>query len=155
MKQTRTRSPVTFFFIFIMVALFIGMFLEAQAQDHNANVTVDPDLFSALEYRSIGPYRGGRSTTGTGVAGQIFTFYMGTSGGGVWKTTDAGQSWDNISDGWIKAGSIGDIKVASSDSNVVYVAVELMDGIRNTSRQNNNTATQSAEYNSFPTHHSG
>ncbi len=46
---------------------------------------------------------------------------MGTSGGGVWKSTDAGQSWDNISDGWIEAGSIGDIKVASSDSNVVYV----------------------------------
>ena len=74
-----------------------------------------------MHYRSIGPYRGGRSTAGTGVPDEPFTFYMGATGGGVWKTTNAGESWQNISDGFFEAGSIGDIKVADSDPNVIYV----------------------------------
>ena len=86
-----------------------------------ADEAVDPALFSALRYRSIGPYRGGRSTAVTGIAAQLDTFYMGTNGGGVWKTTDAGLTWTNASDGFFDVASIGAVDVADSDPNVVYV----------------------------------
>lgn len=82
---------------------------------------VDPKLYSALEYRLIGPFRGGRAPAVTGVPNDLFTFYMGTSGGGVWKTADAGETWINISDGFFKCGSIGAIAVSSSDPDIVYV----------------------------------
>jgi photosystem II stability/assembly factor-like uncharacterized protein len=81
----------------------------------------DESLYSAMSWRTIGPYRGGRVTTVAGVASQPFTFYFGASGGGVWKTTDAGQSWVNVSDGYFKAGSIGAIAVAPSAPDIVYV----------------------------------
>ena len=64
----------------------------------DAAAQVDPALFSAMRYRQIGPTRGGRVTTVTGVPSQPFTFYMGSTGGGVWKTTNAGQTWVNVSD---------------------------------------------------------
>ena len=62
------------------------------------NVVYDPSLYQALEYRLIGPYRGGRVTAVTGVPKRPFTFYMGTTGGGVWETHNAGETWENISD---------------------------------------------------------
>ena len=73
-----------------------------------------------LKYRMIGPQRGGRVSTATGIPQDMFTFYMGTTGGGIWKTTDAGISWKNISDGFLKVGSIGAIAVAPSDPNIIY-----------------------------------
>lgn len=82
---------------------------------------VDAALFSSMSYRNIGPHRGGRVTTVTGIENQPFTFFMGATGGGVWKTTDAGTSWDNISDGYFNTTGIGDIVVAPSDPNVIYV----------------------------------
>lgn len=83
--------------------------------------SIKSELLEGLNYRSIGPHRGGRVTAVTGVAGDLFTFYMGATGGGVWKTTDGGLSWGNISDKHFKAGSIGAITVAPSDHNVIYV----------------------------------
>ncbi len=74
-----------------------------------------------LEYRSIGPERGGRSTAVAGIPGEPETFLMGATGGGVWKTTDAGLSWENLSDGHFEAGSIGAIRVAEGDPSVIYV----------------------------------
>ncbi|WP_282074859.1 WD40/YVTN/BNR-like repeat-containing protein [Maribacter aquivivus] len=82
--------------------------------------TYPEELYSSLEYRSIGPYRGGRSAAVTGVPGEPNLFYFGAAGGGVWKTLDGGRSWDNISDGYF-GGSIGAIEVAKSDPNVIYV----------------------------------
>ena len=79
------------------------------------------ELYESLEWKFAGPYRGGRSTAVSGVISKPFTFYMGTTGGGVWKTTDAGNNWKNISDGQITVGSIGAISVSESDENVVYV----------------------------------
>ena len=58
--------------------------------------------FKPLKYRNIGPFRGGRSVTASGVVNDPLTYYMGTTGGGLWKTTDAGQRWKNISDGFLK-----------------------------------------------------
>ena len=77
--------------------------------------------FESLQYRNIGPTRGGRSTAVAGIPSQPNVFFMGATGGGVWKTDDGGNSWNNITDGQIAVGSIGSIRVALSDPNVIYV----------------------------------
>jgi photosystem II stability/assembly factor-like uncharacterized protein len=82
---------------------------------------VNPSTISALEWRMIGPFRGGRVTTVTGVAEKPWLYYMGATGGGVWKTENAGTSWENISDKDFKVGTIGSIAVSASDNNVLYV----------------------------------
>ncbi len=89
---------------------------NAAADDYNT-------IFKTVKWRSIGPFRGGRSVAGTGVVGDPETYYMGTTGGGLWKTDDMGVSWRNISDGFFKTGSVGAVAVAESDSNVVYVGM--------------------------------
>lgn len=85
----------------------------------NAQV-IDTTLFNGLEYRGIGPYRGGRSGAVTGVPSNPNLFYFGATGGGVWKTENAGTTWRNISDGFF-GGSIGAIEVSTWDPNVIYV----------------------------------
>ena len=86
------------------------------ADDYNA-------IFKALKWRSIGPFRGGRSNCATGVVGDPKIYYMGTTGGGLWKTDDMGISWRNVSDGFFKTGSVGAVAVSESDPNVVYVGM--------------------------------
>jgi photosystem II stability/assembly factor-like uncharacterized protein len=81
---------------------------------------MDPNLFSGMHYRMIGPFRGGRAVAVTGVPGQPDVFYFGAVGGGVWKTTDTGRVWKPVFDAE-KIASIGAIAVAPSDTNVVYV----------------------------------
>lgn len=79
--------------------------------------------YKNLQWRNIGPSRGGRSVAVCGVASDPLTYYMGTTGGGVWKTTDAGNTWKNISDGFFKTGSVGAVAVSESDKNVIYVGM--------------------------------
>jgi photosystem II stability/assembly factor-like uncharacterized protein len=79
--------------------------------------------FSPVKWRSIGPFRGGRSVAACGVAGNNLVYYMGTTGGGLWKTEDAGSSWLNVSDGFFKTGSVGAVAVSDSDPNVLYVGM--------------------------------
>lgn len=81
------------------------------------------EYFSPLKFRNIGPFRGGRSVTATGVINDPLTYYMGTTGGGVWKTSDAGQHWRNISDEYFTTGSVGAVAVATSNAQVVYVGM--------------------------------
>jgi len=81
------------------------------------------DYFQPLKFRNIGPFRGGRSVTATGVIGDPMTYYMGTTGGGVWKTESAGQRWENISDGYFELGSVGAVSVSASNPNIVYVGM--------------------------------
>lgn len=78
------------------------------------------EYFKPLKYRNIGPFRGGRSVTASGVVGDPLMYYMGTTGGGLWKTTDAGQRWKNISDGFFETGSVGAVAVSESNPNIVY-----------------------------------
>ena len=80
-------------------------------------------FFRPLKWRNIGPFRGGRSVAVSGVVSNPLIYYMGTTGGGVWKTNDAGNSWRNISDGFFKTGSVGAVAVCESDPNVVYVGM--------------------------------
>ena len=82
--------------------------------------TFDSKLFSNLRWRSIGPFRGGRTRAGAGVPGQPNVFYIGVVNGGVWKTTDFGRTWKPIFDDQ-PTGSIGAIAVAPSDPNIIYV----------------------------------
>ncbi|HEX2094648.1 MAG TPA: hypothetical protein VHG28_19745 [Longimicrobiaceae bacterium] len=102
-----------------------------QERPVQSGITVlDPARLTGLRYRMIGPSRGGRVTTVAGVPGQPHTFYMGPTGGGVWKTTDAGQSWINVSDGFFQdAAGIGSIDVSPSDPDVVYAGTG-SEGIR-------------------------
>jgi photosystem II stability/assembly factor-like uncharacterized protein len=102
--------------------LFIGLlFFES----NKVNAQKNPDKFSeeyysATKWRMIGPFRGGRSAAVTGVPGKANLFYMGSTGGGVWRTTDAGNTWQNISDGFF-GGSVGAVAVSEWDNNVIYV----------------------------------
>ena len=86
-----------------------------------ATETVPAELLEVMEWRMVGPYRGGRVTTVAGVPGNPQLYYMGATGGGVWKTENAGLSWENISDEYFNVGTIGAIAVAKSDPNVIYV----------------------------------
>mgnify|MGYP001212070572 CR=1 FL=1 len=84
---------------------------------------IDPAPFKALRWRNIGPFRGGRSNAVSGVPGNDQVYFTGYTGGGVWKTEDAGATWKNISDGFFKAGSVGEIAVSEADPNVIYVGM--------------------------------
>ncbi len=94
---------------------------ETGAIHQPGHIVYDTSLYAGLQYRMIGPFRGGRATAVAGVSQKPHTFYLGATGGGVWKTEDAGQHWDNVSDDYFHVGSIGAITVAPSDPDVVYV----------------------------------
>ena len=83
----------------------------------------EADPFEGIEFRLVGPSRGGRVTAVAGHTSHPYTFYMGSTGGGVWRTTNAGISWENLSDAYFKAGSVGAVTVAQSDPNVIYVGM--------------------------------
>jgi photosystem II stability/assembly factor-like uncharacterized protein len=103
------------FFLFFLVLLFNSQLYATDADNG------DKSALEGLEWREIGPYRGGRVTTVTGVVGNPLLYYMGATGGGVWKTENAGTTWENISDGFFKVGTIGAVAVSQSDNNVIYV----------------------------------
>jgi photosystem II stability/assembly factor-like uncharacterized protein len=96
---------------------------KAKAAADSPKPAFDDRLFEGLSWRSIGPFRGGRVTAVAGVPGQPLVYYMGATGGGVWKTTNAGIDWAPITDGQAKTGSVGAIAVAPSDPNVLYVGM--------------------------------
>ena len=104
-------------------SLLCLLVLAAPAGAQDPPPPVDPALYSTMEWRLIGPFRGGRSVAVAGVAGQPDTYYFGGVGGGVWKTTDAGVRWENVSDGFLETASVGALAVAPSDPNVVYVGM--------------------------------
>ena len=100
--------------------LFQALLILGQSGNKSANNIAPDTYFKPVKWRCIGPFRGGRSNTACGVIGDPLTYYMGTTGGGLWKTEDAGQYWTNISDGYFKTGSVGAVAVAESDPNIVY-----------------------------------
>ena len=103
----------TIYIALLCVFSIVGSF-DVFAQNPNV------ENLEGLEYRLIGPFRGGRSAAVTGVSGQPDLFYMGSTGGGIWRTTNGGKTWENISDGYF-GGSIGAVEVSKSDPNVIYV----------------------------------
>ncbi len=120
--------------LLLICMLILPITIDAQRRKKKKNRTeqnrskepaikITDSLFHGLKWRNIGPFRGGRSVTSTGAVGQPHTYYMGSTGGGVWKTTDDGITWKNISDKFFKTGSVGAIAVAESDPNIVVVGM--------------------------------
>lgn len=121
-----------------MLRLYILLIVISWAQFSNAQknkktktvastIAVAPsfsiDDYKAIKWRNIGPFRGGRSNAVSGLKGNNLLYYTGYTGGGLWKTEDAGISWDNISDGHFKTSSVGDIAVSESNPNIIYVGM--------------------------------
>jgi photosystem II stability/assembly factor-like uncharacterized protein len=104
----------------LAVVLLLAAPASAGAQSAPTMSHVDPVLFHGMHYRFVGPNQGGRVTTVTGVPSQPRTFYMGVASGGLFKTTDGGESWQPITDGQVPLGSSGSVGVADSDPNVIY-----------------------------------
>jgi photosystem II stability/assembly factor-like uncharacterized protein len=100
--------------------LFLQPCQNLLGQRNKTTVSYKDSLYNGMEYRSIGPFRGGRAGTVSGVANNPNRYYMGTAGGGVWKTNDAGNTWESISDNFF-GGSIGALAVSESDPNIIYV----------------------------------
>jgi photosystem II stability/assembly factor-like uncharacterized protein len=114
-----TPTVITFLAI-LSLSAFAQKKMEKLPETQSTGLIPD-SLFKNLKWRNVGPFRGGRSNTITGVAGNDQRYYAGYTGGGVWRTDDAGISWHNVSDGFFKTGSIGMISVSESDPNVIYV----------------------------------
>ena len=117
MRTSTFQTLLSFVFTLLIVIPLIG---QRRSRSINPTPTYPEELFSSMEYRLVGPFRGGRSAAVTGVPGKPNLFYFGATGGGVWRTEDGGRSWENISDGFF-GGSIGAVEVAKSDPNVIYV----------------------------------
>ena len=105
--------------VFVSVLLLLLVSISQVCADTGDDV--DAATLEGLDWRMIGPYRGGRVTTVAGVVDKPMLYYMGATGGGVWKTENAGTTWENISDEYFKVGTIGAVAVSESDNNVLYV----------------------------------
>lgn len=104
----------------ILIALVCQVGFSQRKKQNIKKPTIESSVYEGLKWRSIGPFRGGRSAAVTGVVGKPNLYYFGATGGGIWRTIDAGNSWENISDGFF-GGSIGAIAVSEWDNNVIYV----------------------------------
>lgn len=110
-------------YLIVLTAPILTHAAEKPAESAATSAAIDPKLYGHMKWRNVGPARGGRSVAVAGIPGDPLTFYMGATGGGIWKTEDAGNTWNPISDGQIKTGSVGSIAVAESDPNVIYVGM--------------------------------
>jgi photosystem II stability/assembly factor-like uncharacterized protein len=122
------RKPDCLLLLFLFAGLAIFNSTQAQAQTPDSPTATaspsDPDPLKALQWRLIGPFRGGRSTAVAGVATQPLVYYFGGTGGGVWKTTDGGINWEPITDNSVfGTGSVGAIGLSDSDANTIYVGM--------------------------------
>ena len=112
-------KKVTFLF-FLVLLCFEGNAQKKSTTTTSTNsVSYDQSLYSGIRWREVGPFRGGRSGTVTGVRGNPNVYYFGTVGGGVWKTEDAGQTYEPLTDSYF-GGTVGAVAVAESDPNVIY-----------------------------------
>ncbi len=115
-----TKRAILCLIVYITTVTAVG---AADRSLGSTSVPLDTSLFQAMEWRNIGPFRGGRSTAVAGIPSSHSTYYFGSTGGGVWRTDDGGIIWRNVSDGFFNTGSVGAIAVAESDPNVVYVGM--------------------------------
>lgn len=122
------KNTITYICLFFCLLLTIPTTAQRKKNKKKSTTTTttsefNPESFQALKWRNIGPFRGGRSNAVTGVPNNPMLYYMGSTGGGIWKTEDAGISWHNISDGFLNTGSVGAIAIAPSDHNVLYIGM--------------------------------
>lgn len=119
----KIRIGVVYRRVVLAMMLVAGLMAGAAWLSTQAQQEAAGSPFKGLSYRNIGPFRGGRVTAVAGVTSQPNVYYFGATGGGVYKTTDAGVNWTPVSDGFFKTGSVGAIGVSESDPNVVYVGM--------------------------------
>ncbi len=112
-------KKILFATLAITLLFFDGESQRRRGNTKAATTTYNSSLYEGMTWRLVGPFRGGRSATVTGVPGKANLYYMGATGGGVWRTNDAGSTWENISDGYF-GGSIGAVAVSEWDNNVIY-----------------------------------
>jgi photosystem II stability/assembly factor-like uncharacterized protein len=119
------RAPVlTLGLILLCLTIVHTTIAQRSAPASEASTGSESDLLKNLQWRSIGPFRGGRVTAVTGVASQPMVYYFGGTGGGVWKSSDGGINWEPISDGSVfRTGSVGAIALSDSDPNTIYVGM--------------------------------
>ena len=125
-RKTGYMAGLFFILIFVFSLALPGRVYAKRRNRANKELKANPlpaDMLSALKYRSIGPFRGGRSVAVAGNAKQPHTFYFGGAAGGVWKTTDGGITWLNVSDKYFKTAAVGALAVAPSDPNVIYAGM--------------------------------
>ncbi|HYJ47487.1 MAG TPA: hypothetical protein VEV81_12815, partial [Pyrinomonadaceae bacterium] len=116
-KTVCRRAALLFMLGFAILFIFNPLKAQQKSQAY------DKSFFKGLQWRSIGPYRGGRVTTVAGIATQPFVYYLGATGGGLWKSVDGGVNWRPVSDGFFTTGSVGGIGICESDPNVIYVGM--------------------------------
>src|SRR6202011_6078582 len=121
-SSSSEAAPTMFVARRVSIAVLLALTV-VHAQPAPESHAYSPALFKALRWRNIGPFRGGRVTAVAGVPGQSMVYYMGATGGGVWKTDDGGLTGSPITDGFVKTGSVGSIAVAPSDPNVIYAGM--------------------------------
>ena len=123
---------MNFRFVVFSVLMMASMLLNCEAQKSSPKKKTEVatstevysrQLYSGMQWRSIGPYQGGRSLTASGVIGNPMIYYEGATGGGVWKTVDGGITWFPVSDSNFHSASVGALAVAPSDPNIVYVGM--------------------------------
>lgn len=106
--------------LMVTFVAFDGTAQRRKSKSSSSSTSYESKLYDGMQWRNIGPFRGGRSAAVTGVPGKPNLYYMGATGGGVWRTIDAGSTWENITDGFF-GGSIGAVAVSEWDNNVIYV----------------------------------
>ena len=116
-------QPLRILFCLLSLALFLPDTAQAQRRKTTPAPVIADSLYKGLKWRNIGPYRGGRSVAATGVPSLPGTYYMGSTGGGIWKTEDDGLNWVNVSDGFLKTGTVGALDVSMSNPNVVLAGM--------------------------------
>ena len=107
--------------LFLLILIFsTNISFSQRTKTKSTTISYPESIYNSVKWRLVGPFRGGRAGTVSGVIGNNNLYYMGTAGGGVWKTEDAGNTWECISDGYF-GGSIGSVSVSESDPNIIYV----------------------------------
>jgi photosystem II stability/assembly factor-like uncharacterized protein len=119
-KKGREKPVKKQFLICVLLVFCISIVCISESKSNSRITSAEESPFKELKWREIGPYRGGRSAAVTGVGSQRNVYYFGGTGGGVWKTIDGGNTWQNVSDGFF-GGSIGAVAVSEQDPNVIYV----------------------------------
>ena len=122
----RAARCVVFGAFIVSLAIAVGGTLPVRADlaaQSAARATIDPMILKAFQWRSIGPDRGGRSIASAGVKGQPNVAYFGAVGGGLWKTTDRGDTWAPVTDGQIRSGSVGAVAVSDSNPDIVFIGM--------------------------------